>query len=66
LLEEQIVPTFYERDSRNIPRGWVRIVKEAIRTVTPRFSARRMVKQYVEEMYAPGAEMPAVLAPPSG
>jgi starch phosphorylase len=66
LLEEQIVPTFYERDSRNIPRGWVRIVKEAIRTVTPRFSARRMVKQYVEEMYAPGAEMPAALAPPSG
>jgi starch phosphorylase len=66
LLEEQIVPTFYERDGRNIPRGWVRIVKEAIRTVTPRFSARRMVKQYVEEMYAPGAEIPAALAPPSG
>jgi glucan phosphorylase len=44
----------------------VRIVKEAIRTVTPRFSARRMVKQYVEEMYAPGAEIPAALAPPSG
>jgi starch phosphorylase len=66
LLEEQIVPTFYERDARNIPRGWIRIVKESIRTVTPRFSARRMVKQYVEEMYAPGAEMPAALAPPSG
>jgi starch phosphorylase len=65
LLEEQIVPTFYERDSRTIPRGWVRIVKEAIRTVTPIFSSRRMVKQYVEEMYAPGAEMPAALAPPS-
>jgi glucan phosphorylase len=28
-------------------------VKEAIRTVAPRFSARRMVKEYVEKMYAP-------------
>ena len=55
LLEEQIVPTFYERDARNIPHGWIRIVKEAIRSVTPRFCARRMVKQYVDEMYAPAA-----------
>ena len=55
LLEEQVVPMFYERDARNIPRGWIRIVKEAIRSVTPRFCARRMVKQYVTEMYAPAA-----------
>jgi glucan phosphorylase len=31
------------------------VVKEAIRTVTPRFCARRMLKQYIEEMYAPAA-----------
>ena len=55
LLEEQVVPTFYERDRRNIPRAWLRIVKEAIRTVTPLFSARRMLKHYVEDMYAPAA-----------
>ena len=53
LLEEQVVPTFYERDERGVPRRWVQIVKEAIRTVVPRFSARRMVKQYAEGMYAP-------------
>jgi glycogen phosphorylase len=52
LLEEQVVPTFYERDSSNVPRAWLRLVKEAIRTVAPRFSARRMLKQYIEEMYA--------------
>ena len=50
---------FYERDARNIPRGWIRIVKESIRSVTPRFCARRMVKQYVEEMYAPAASTPS-------
>ena len=36
-----------------IPHRWLAIVKEAIRTVAPRFSARRMVKEYVDEMYAP-------------
>ena len=64
LLEEQVVPTFYERDARGIPHSWVRIVKEAIRSVGPRFCARRMVKQYVEEMYAPTARAGALAPPP--
>jgi starch phosphorylase len=53
ILEEQVVPTFYDRDAAGLPRAWVRIVKESIRTVMPRFSARRMVKDYAEAMYAP-------------
>ena len=56
LLEEQVVPTFYQRDQRGIPHAWLQIVKESIRTVTPQFSALRMVKQYVNEMYVPAAE----------
>jgi glycogen phosphorylase len=56
LLEEEVVPTFYERDAHRIPRRWLQMVKEAIRTTMPRFSARRMVKQYAERMYAPAAE----------
>ncbi len=52
LLEEEVVPCFYDRDATKIPRRWVQIVKEAIRTTMPRFSARRMVKQYAESMYA--------------
>jgi starch phosphorylase len=55
LLEEQIVPAFYERDESDVPRRWLKMIKEAIRTVAPRFSARRMVKQYAEEAYAPMA-----------
>jgi starch phosphorylase len=51
LLEEAVVPTFYDRDGSGLPRAWLRIVREAIRTVMPRFSARRMVKQYVGLMY---------------
>jgi starch phosphorylase len=55
LLEEQVVPAFYERDERLVPVRWVQIVREAMRSNLPRFSARRMVKQYVNEMYAPAA-----------
>ena len=59
LLEQQLVPTFYDRDADGIPRGWLRIVKQSIRTVLPRFSARRMVKDYVREMYGPAVRQPA-------
>jgi glycogen phosphorylase len=51
LLEDTVVPTFFDRDAHGIPRRWLRIVKEAVRTTVPNFSARRMVKQYAEEMY---------------
>jgi len=53
LLEEEVVPAYYDRDARGISRRWMAVVKEAIRTVAPRFSARRMVKEYGERMYAP-------------
>ena len=53
LLEEEVVPAFYDRDASNIPHRWLRTVKESIRSVAPRFSARRMVKEYLERMYAP-------------
>src|SRR4051812_13351289 len=52
LLEREIVPTFYEHEN-GIPRRWLNVVRQAIITVAPRFSARRMVKDYVDNMYAP-------------
>ena len=53
LLEEHVVPTFYDRDASGLPRRLLAVVKEAIRTVTPRFCARRMVKEYADRMYTP-------------
>jgi starch phosphorylase len=55
LIENDVVPAFYERDERGIPRRWLQVVRDAMRTTIPRFSTRRMVKQYVTEMYAPAA-----------
>ena len=54
LLETEIVPAFYDRDGGGIPQRWLQVVRQAIMSVTPRFSARRMVKQYAETMYGPG------------
>ena len=53
LLEEHVVPAFYDRDAAGVPRRWLATVKESIRSIAPRFSARRMVKEYAERMYAP-------------
>ena len=56
LLEEEVVPAFYDRDRANVPHRWIATVKQAIRTVAPQFSARRMVKEYASRMYAPALE----------
>jgi starch phosphorylase len=53
LLEEQIVPLYYERDQNGIPHEWVRMAKESLRSIVPRFSARRMLKEYTTRMYVP-------------
>jgi starch phosphorylase len=62
LLENGVVPAFYDRDrgGRGLPRRWIAIVREAMRSNVPRFSTRRMVKQYVTEMYGPAAQAAAV------
>ena len=56
LLENEVVPLFYERDAKGIPCGWLKIVKETIRTVAPQFSMSRMVKEYTEKLYVPSME----------
>ncbi len=52
-LENEIIPLYYDRDATGVPRKWIDCVKESIRTVTPQFSTRRMVKEYVERLYVP-------------
>jgi glycogen phosphorylase len=49
LLEEELVPAFYDGSP---PRAWLQRVRESVRTIGPRFSAARMVEDYAERMYA--------------
>ncbi len=55
-LEDVIIPLYYgNRDAQGVPGGWVQVMKNAICTCTPRFSMRRMVKEYTERYYLPAA-----------
>lgn len=58
LLEEEIVPLYYARDRSDVPHGWIRMIKEAIRSITPVYTTRRMLKEYTEKMYRTAAEAP--------
>jgi starch phosphorylase len=51
LLEYEVIPLFYERGADDIPHRWLQRVKHSMETLVPRFTAARMLRQYVEEMY---------------
>jgi starch phosphorylase len=54
-LENKIIPLYYtERGGEDIPHKWVVMIKESLRTVTPQFSTRRMLKEYIDRLYMPG------------
>ncbi|MCS7240745.1 MAG: alpha-glucan family phosphorylase [Candidatus Bipolaricaulota bacterium] len=55
LLEDRVIPLYYERGPDGIPHGFVRMMKEAMKTVAPRFCTRRMLREYLEKFYKPAA-----------
>jgi glucan phosphorylase len=55
MLENVIVPLYYQRSGDGLPHEWIKVAKEAIRTVAPNFSARRMLIDYVDNLYGPAA-----------
>jgi len=56
LLEGKVVPLYYDRDIHGVPHGWIRLVKESIRSNVPLFSTRRMAKEYTQQMYLTAAQ----------
>jgi starch phosphorylase len=53
LLENEIVPTFYERSSDDVPREWTRVMKNSMRTVNAEFNTHRQVEDYTQRFYMP-------------
>jgi glycogen phosphorylase len=51
LLEDEVVPTFYERDEAGLPQRWLDMIRASLRTLGPTFSATRMLAQYVDGPY---------------
>lgn len=56
LLEEQVIPMFYDRDERGIPVAWVAKIRASMANLTPRYSSSRMMQEYVEKIYQPAAD----------
>jgi len=53
LLEEEVVPLYYNRNRNGLPHSWVSMMKRSICSIVPVFNARRMLKEYCEQMYLP-------------
>ncbi|MHA1968951.1 MAG: alpha-glucan family phosphorylase [Candidatus Hodarchaeales archaeon] len=52
ILENEIIPLYYDSDPDNIPFNWIKVLRQALLSNMPRFSARRMLKEYSRELYA--------------
>jgi glycogen phosphorylase len=53
-LEKEIIPMYYaNRSADNLPNEWVAMIKESLRTLAPQFSTRRMLKEYMSQLYLP-------------
>ena len=55
ILEDEIVPSYYERDQNGIPTGWTERMRNSIASTIWRFSTTRMLHEYTEELYLPAA-----------
>jgi starch phosphorylase len=56
LLENQIIPEFYDRNSQGYPATWLQRIRESMACLTPHYSANRAVREYTEKYYLPGAQ----------
>jgi starch phosphorylase len=53
LLEQDVIPEFYERDEKGMPSKWLGRIRESMAQLTPEFSATRAIRQYTEKHYLP-------------
>jgi len=51
ILEGEIIPLYYKVSDNGTPHDWVKIMKESVKSNGPRFSAKRMVKEYIQKFY---------------
>jgi len=55
LLENEVIPEFYERDESGMPSKWLGRIRESMARLTPEFSATRAICEYTEDHYLPAA-----------
>ncbi|MEL7061515.1 MAG: alpha-glucan family phosphorylase [Acidobacteriota bacterium] len=66
ILEQEILPLYFERDDDGVPRGWIERMRRAMGGLTARFSASRMVADYTDRAYLPAAQRWRDASTPAG
>ncbi|HEU4902021.1 MAG TPA: alpha-glucan family phosphorylase [Flavisolibacter sp.] len=56
LLEEEVIPAFYQRNGDGVPEAWVHRMRESMAKLTPQYSANRSLREYLEDYYLPAAD----------
>jgi starch phosphorylase len=62
IIEHQVAPRFYDRDETGVPSRWVQMVRHTLKSLGPKVVATRMVRDYVQQLYAPAAQSAARLS----
>ena len=52
VLEEEVVPLYYNQDVDGLPRKWIAMMKRAIQTLVPEYNSDRMVEEYARRIYS--------------
>ncbi|MET8582623.1 glycosyltransferase family 1 protein [Streptomyces collinus] len=63
LLEQRVAPRFYERGRGGLPDRWIEMVRQTLSLLGPKVLAGRMVREYVDRLYAPAAQAHRALTP---
>ena len=66
IIENEIVPRFYDRDSHGLPKRWIQMIRETVAGLGPKVLASRMVRDYVTHLYTPSAASSRSLASEAG
>lgn len=53
LLENEIIPLYYDEDEQGLKRRWIQRMKASIKTIAPFFNTERMLAEYIQQMYLP-------------
>jgi starch phosphorylase len=63
ILENEVIPLFFDRDEKELPRQWIAWMKESIKTLAPQFNTDRMVAEYVCNIYVGACGIPNATRP---
>ena len=66
LLEDEVVPRYYERNAQGVPAGWIALMRRSIASCLWRFSTTRMLREYTERLYLPAAGVAVAPSAPEG